>query len=176
MTRAVLFVLLLLPALGGGASAQLARVTVGVEVGIAGAENQDVAPSLGLTLAAPLTERLRGSFTYAAWTGCDNNFGCDQPEAGYGNQAFSLLALYRALGTATSGASVGAGLGWYEKFRTDQGQSERFLQEALALAAEWRRAVAYNSSLYLAGGVSIPTQSVTPRWGHLRVGVDVAVF
>lgn len=168
--RILLTTSLLLPAVATVASAQ----RIGFEGGLAGIENYDeFTPALGLSLSAPVTDRFRASLSYAQWVGCDNNAGCDAPRVGYGNRGINAVGLFRVLGGSYNNASLGAGVGWYERFRLRSGESERYWENAFTFSGELRRAVAYNSSVYLRGDVSVPDDDAQPRWSGLRVGVDV---
>jgi hypothetical protein len=150
--------------------------SVGFEAGLAGIENYDpVTPSLGVTLFLPLTDRLRAAASYSQWTGCDGNAGCEDPRTGYGNRAVNVLGLFRLVDVGPA-LSVGAGAGWYEMLRLRDGRSDSYLQGAMTFSSEARFPVAYNSSTYLRGDLSIPTNDSAPRWGFLRLGVDVGIF
>jgi len=170
----------LLPLLGGAllALAGEARAqSLGLEAGVAGVENYDPAPSLGVSLFLPLTDRFRGALSYSQWTGCDNNAGCEEPRVGYGNRGFNAMGLYRVVGTPYSAsASIGAGVGWYERLRLRDGESDAYYEDALTFGGEIRFPVAFNSSTYLRADLSIPSDDHVPRWGFLRVGVDVGRF
>ena len=166
-----LVVFLLVSAAASRAEAQ----RIGLEAGLAGVENYSALnPSVGLSLFLPLTDRFRGVASVAQWAGCDgNNEQCDEPRAGFGNRGFNVVGLYRVVGSSATNASVGAGLGWYEMLRIRDGESHSRYDEAVTLSAEARRAVAYNSSVYLRGDLSFPTDDNQPRWSFLRLGVDV---
>lgn len=158
----------------GDAAAQ----SVGIEAGVARVESFDgVRPALGISLFLPLTERLRLAVSGSQWTGCPEG-GCDDPRTGYGNRGLNVLGLFNAFGGARTDVSLGAGLGWYEMKRADEGgtDSESYYDEAFTFAVEVRRAVAYNSGMYLRGETSIPTDDSAARWASLRLGVDVRVF
>jgi hypothetical protein len=161
--------LLLLAVVTAAPEARAQRL--GVEVGVAGVANHDpVNPTIGLSLFLPLTEHFRLVGSASQWTGCDV---CEGPPSGFGNRGFNVLGLYRVVGSDAASASVGAGAGWYEMFDVRDGQSDRRFQDAITLSAEARRAVAYNSSLYLRGDLSFPIDESQPRWSFLRAGVDV---
>lgn len=163
--------------LAGLASAGAARAqSIGLEVGLAGVENYDAfTPAIGVSLSAPFTERLRASASYVQWTGCDAG-DCSEPRTGYGNHGFNVLGLFRAFGNEMADISLGAGLAWYEVHRLSNGASDARYDTAITFATELRRAVAYNSSMYVRGEASIPTEDNAFRWGFVRVGVDVRPF
>ena len=148
---------------------------IGLEAGIAGVEHYDpVTLSAGLSLFFPLTDRLRLVAAGSQWVGCDDSAGgCGAERSGLGNRGVNLLGLFRVLGPRDGGLSVGGGVGWYEVYRLRDGESRRRLDDAVTLSAEARRAVAYNSAVYLRGDVSFPTDDNRPRWSFLRAGVDV---
>jgi hypothetical protein len=162
--------LLLLAATANRAHAQ----RLGFEAGFAGVENYSgVSPSVGVSVFLPLTERFRGVASYSQWSGCDNSSGCGQPRSGYGNRGFNLVGLYRVAGTRNLNGSLGGGAGSYEMLRVRDAKSQRYYQGALTLSGELRRAVAYNSAVYLRGDMSFPDTDNQPRWGTLKIGVDV---
>lgn len=152
--------------------------SIGLEAGVSRVESFDgPRPALGLSLFLPLTERLRLAGTGTQWTGCPEE-GCDEPRSGYGNRALNLLGLFTAVDGARTDLSLGAGIGWYEMKRPEEGgaDSESFYDEAFTFAAELRREVAYNSGMYLRGEASVPTDDSAARWMSLRLGVDVRLF
>lgn len=149
--------------------------SVGLEAGVAAVENYDGSPNVGVSLFLPFTDRLRGIASYSQWTGCPHN-DCTDPRTGYGNRGFNLLALYRVAGGRRVSAAVGAGAGWYEMNRAVDGESESEYREALTFSTELRFPVAFNSSTYLRGDISFPHDDEQPRWGFLRLGVDVGLF
>lgn len=161
-------------ALAAGAGPGLHAQRLGFEVGMAGVENYDgVTPALGVAAFVPLTDRFRAAASFSQWVGCDDTFGCEDPRAGYGNRGINLVGLYRVAGTRSMNASLGAGIGWYEMRRVREGESHRYYQDALTLSAELRRAVAYNSAVYLRADTSFPSDENRPRWSGIRAGVDV---
>ena len=161
-------------ALGAGrAEAQ----SLGFEAGLAGVENYSATtPSLGVSAFLPLTDRFKGVVSYSHWIGCDGG-ECEEPRTGYGNQGLNVLGLFRVLGGAHgTNASVGAGAGWYEMLRLEDGRSDSYFQEALTFSTELRIPVALNSAAYVRGDLSFPDDDTLPRWGFVRVGVDVGRF
>jgi hypothetical protein len=152
--------------------------SIGLEAGIASVESFDgVRPTLGLSLFLPLTERLRLAVSGTQWTGCPES-GCDEPRSGYGNRGLNVLGFFNIVGASRTQVSLGAGMGWYEMKELGEGgtESDTAYDEAFTFAVEVRRAVAYNSSLYLRGETSVPTDDETARWGSLRLGADVRIF
>lgn len=174
--RLALLLLAPLLAVGGGAG-EAAAQSVGFEVGLAGVQNYSAdTPSLGVSLFLPLADRFRASVSYSRWTGCDSG-ACEDPQSGYGNQGVNVLGLFRLLGGERGvNASVGAGTGWYEMRRVVDAESERYWENALTLSGEIRVPVSYGSSAYLRADTSYPAEDSRPRWGFVRVGVDVGVF
>ena len=158
---------------GDDASAQ----SIGIEAGATTVETFDGArPTLGISLFLPLTERLRLAGTGTQWTGCPDD-GCDEPRSGHGNRGLNVLGLFTAVDGDRTDLSLGAGMGWYEMKRPDgSDDSESFYDEAFTFAVELRRAVAYNSGMYLRGETSFPTEDGGSRWSSLRLGVDVRMF
>jgi hypothetical protein len=155
-----------------GAHAQ----SLGVEAGVAGVEDFTAQPSVGATLFLPFTSRLRAAVSYSQWTGCPDD-RCGDPRTGYGNRGLNVIGLFRVLGEHRgTNASVGAGAGWYEMRRLREGRSDRYYQDALTFSGEVRVPVAFNSTTYLRGDLSIPTDESEPRWGFVRLGVDVDLF
>lgn len=168
--------LLVAAAAGGAVSPTRAGAqSLGLEVGMAGVENYTTQPSVGASLFLPFTDRLKAAVSYSQWTGCPHQ-DCGDPRVGYGNRGLNVLGLVRVLGNRGANASVGAGAGWYEMRRERDGRSDRYYQDALTFSSEVRFPVAYNSSTYLRGDVSIPSDDERPRWGFLRIGVDVGLF
>jgi hypothetical protein len=156
----------------------VAAQSVGLEAGISSVESFDgVRPTLGLSLFLPLTERLRLAVSGTQWTGCPET-GCDEPRSGYGNRGLNVLGLFDVLGESRTSVSLGAGMGWYEMKTLAAGESDSdtSYNEAFTFAVEVRRAVAYNSGLYVRGETSFPTDDEVARWGSLRLGVDVRIF
>lgn len=152
--------------------------SIGIEAGASRVESFDgVRPALGVSLFLPLTERLRLAGTGTQWTGCPEE-DCDEPRNGYGNRALNVLGLYTAVDGPRTDVSLGAGMGWYEMKRQEAGgaDSESYYDEAFTFAVELRRAVAYNSGMYLRGEASVPTDDSAARWMALRLGVDVKLF
>lgn len=154
-----------------------AAQSIGIEAGVASVESFDgVRPALGVSIFLPLTERLRIAATGSQWTGCPED-GCDEPRSGYGNRALNVLGLFNAFGGGSTDVSLGAGVGWYEMKRAEGTDgSDSYYDEAFTFAVEVRRAVAYNSGMYLRGETSFPIEDSAARWGSLRLGVDVRVF
>lgn len=158
----------------GAAPAQ----SIGLEAGVASVESfRGVRPNLGATLFLPLTDHFRVVIGASQWTGCPEG-GCVEPRAGYGNRGLNVLGMYRALGGDRTSLSLGAGMGWFEMKRlgTEAGEMESHYDEAFTFAVETRRAVAYNSAVYLRGETSLPTDDSATRWGTLRLGVDFRPF
>ena len=157
------------------AAPQARAQRIGLEAGIAGVEHYEpVSLSAGLSLFLPLTERLRFVATGSQWVGCDDSAGpCGGERSGFGNRGVNLLGLFQVAGSRDGGLSVGGGVGWYEMYRLRDGESHRHFDDAITLSAEARRAVAYNSAVYLRGDLSFPTDDSQPRWSFLRAGVDV---
>lgn len=161
-----------------GRADRAAAQSIGLEAGVANVESfGDARPNLGATLFLPLTQRLRATVSVSQWTGCPEG-GCVEPRAGYGNRGLNVLGMFRALGGERSSLSLGAGMGWYEMNRLGDGETgmDTYYDEAFTFAAELRRAVAYNSAVYLRGETSVPTDDSVTRWGALRLGVDVRLF
>lgn len=158
---------------GRSAAAQ----SLGLEAGLAGVENySSTTPSIGVSAFVPFTDRFKGVVAYSHWIGCDSG-PCEEPRVGYGNHGINLLGLFRLLGSSHGiHASLGAGMGWYEKMRLQEGRSETYVQQALTFSTELRVPVAMNSAAYLRGDISFPENGNLPRWGFVRVGVDVGRF
>ena len=164
--------------LSAAASGIATAQSIGIEAGASQVESFDgVRPALGLSVFLPLTERLRLGATGTQWTGCPEG-GCDDPHTGYGNRGLNVLGLFTAVDGRRTDLSLGAGMGWYEMKRPEEGgtNSESFYDEAFTFAAELRREVAYNSGMYLRGEASVPTDDSSARWMSLRLGVDVRLF
>ena len=150
--------------------------SIGIEGGITSVEGFDaVRPTVGVAVSLPLTQRLRVVASGTQWSGCPEA-GCDEPREGPGNRGLNLVGLFTVLDGRHTDISLGAGMGWYEMHRVTDGESRRYYDEALTFAAEIRRAVAFNSGMYLRGETSLPTDGVDSRWISLRVGVDVRIF
>lgn len=152
--------------------------SIGLEAGASSVEGLGGArPTLGLTIFLPLTERLRLGVTGTQWTGCPVA-DCDDPYSGPGNRGLNVVGLFDVLGGGRAGVSLGAGMGWYETKEAAGGgaDTDTSYEEAFTFAAELRRAVAYNSGLYLRGETSFPTDGGDARWSSLRLGADVRIF
>lgn len=152
--------------------------SIGIEAGASTVESFDgPRPTLGLSLFLPLTERLRLAVTGTQWSGCPVE-DCDAPRSGFGNRGLNVVGLFDLIADRHTGASVGAGIGWFEMKELTEGgtATETSYDEAFTFAAELRRAVAYNSGVYLRGETSFPTDGGDGQWSSLRLGVDVRVF
>lgn len=176
VSRRSLLPLLVLAAAAAGAGRAEAQ-SLGFEAGLAGVENYaEFTPSLGVSLFLPLTDRFRGVVGYSHWIGCDGG-ECEEPRVGYGNRGVNAVGLFRLLGSRHGpSASLGAGAGLYERLRLRDGRSDAYWQEALTLSTELRLPVSYNSAAYVRGDLSFPESDNVPRWGFVRVGVDVGRF
>lgn len=151
--------------------------SLGVELGVSAVENHDPAtPTVGISLAWPMTDRFEGSLGYVGWFGRDGN----RDDASlvdadfFGNHALVLGVLGRAWGDERGEALLGAGLGQVEQIRRIDGRDRSRMDGTLVLSGVVRRAVGERTRVYVRGDLAAPTgYDVLPRWGFLRLGIDL---
>lgn len=151
--------------------------SLGIELGVSAVENHDpAAPTVGISLAWPMTDRLEGSLGYTGWFGRDGN----RDDASlvdadfFGNHALVLGVLGRAWGDDHGEALLGAGLGQVERIHRVDGRERSRMDGTLVLSGVVRRALGERTRVYVRGDLAAPTGYDTrPRWGFLRLGVDL---
>ena len=157
----------------------LSGQTLGLDFGLAGIENHDpFTPGIGASVTIPILSRVSVSASYARWVGRDGNEALLVPggdlRSGYGNQAFLVSGLARVLGSTGTTLSAGAGVGWFQHFRVEDGASESWY-DATPVGTLLVRFGASNSIVpYARADVQIPNQARL-NYGLMRIGAEISL-
>lgn len=152
--------------------------TVGFEAGLASVEGfeESVSPAFGVSLFAPLTDRLMGSLTYSQWTGDPEERAGATAGTFAGNRGVNAMALARLFGERGATGWLGAGLGVFEQEEVGPDGGETRWEEAFTLGAMATRPLSSFVSIYGRGDVSFPFSGSSASWGLFRLGVAARLY